>query len=104
LPLVEGKITARKSQLGVKVGPRGTETVLVVEDEDAVRSLTRFVLQSHGYTVLEAKDGEEAVRQAEQHRGQLHLLVTDVVMPGINGRQLAERVSRSRPGVRVLYL
>jgi PAS domain S-box-containing protein len=103
LPLVKEKISSGKSH-GLKVKPRGTETVLLVEDEPAVRSLTRFVLQSHGYTVLEASSGVEAIRLTERHRGPIHLLMTDVVMPGMNGRQVAERVTQVKTGFKVLYL
>ena len=81
----------------------GTETVLLAEDEPAVRTLVRTVLQMHGYTVLEATDGPEALRLAGAHRGPIHLLITDVVMPGVSGRELAEQLTALRPEVRVLY-
>jgi CheY-like chemotaxis protein len=84
--------------------PSGTEVVLLVEDEDAVRALARHVLQAQGYTVLEARHGAEAVRCCEQHAGPIHLLMTDVVLPGPGGRELAERVTTLRPGVKVLYV
>ena len=83
---------------------RGTETILLVEDEGGVRALTRHVLQAAGYTVLEAADGAEAVRLAAAHRGRVHLLVTDVVMPGVGGRELAGRLAAGQPGLKVLYL
>ena len=78
--------------------------MLVAEDEPAVRALTAWVLRAAGYTVLEAGDGEEAVRVAAGYTGPVHLLVTDVVMPGTGGRQLAELLQAGRPGMRVLYL
>jgi two-component system, cell cycle sensor histidine kinase and response regulator CckA len=84
--------------------PRGTETVLLVEDEAAVRNLAKLVLRSGGYSVLEARDGEEALRIAAAHHGTIHLLVSDLVMPRLAGRQLAEKLSRSRPGVKVLLM
>ncbi len=84
--------------------PRGTETVLLAEDEEAARAIVRIALQAQGYTVLEAGDGEDGVRLCREHRGPIHLLVTDVVMPKISGRRLAEQVVRMRPGTKVLYV
>jgi CheY-like chemotaxis protein len=84
--------------------PRGTETILVVEDQDAVRAFARHVLQTAGYTVLEARDGEDGLRAARQCQGPIHLVVTDVVMPRMGGPQLAELLARERPGLRVLFV
>jgi CheY-like chemotaxis protein len=78
--------------------------VLLAEDEDSVRRLAVQVLQSKGYRVLEAGDGEEALWRAGRHVGDIDLLVTDVVMPRLGGRELAERLAVERPGVRVLFL
>jgi PAS domain S-box-containing protein len=83
---------------------RGSETILLVEDDEGVRSLARDILQAYGYSVLEAPDGNEAMLFAERHPGPIHLLVTDVVLPQMNGRELAERLARERPEMRVLYL
>jgi nitrogen-specific signal transduction histidine kinase len=83
---------------------RGTETVLLVEDEEALRILARQVLKSHGYEVLEAIHGDEAMRVADAHSGPIHILVTDVVMPLIGGRQLAERLRSVRPQTKVLFM
>jgi GAF domain-containing protein/CheY-like chemotaxis protein len=83
---------------------RGMETILLVEDEEAVRDLARDLLQARGYTVLEARDGAEALRVAEQHPGPIHLTLTDVVMPEMTGRQLAERLAVLRPAVKILYM
>jgi PAS domain S-box-containing protein len=102
LPRVEQAATTGKS--GPGPAPRGTETLLLVEDEDAVRALTRFTLQQWGYTVLEASHGEEAIRVATNHREKIHLLVTDVVMPGMGGRVLAEKLLSLHPEMKVLYL
>ena len=81
----------------------GTETVLLVEDETALRTLTCRILSSAGYTVLEAESGDEALAVLARYEGPVHLVFTDVVMPGMNGRDLARRVADLRPGVKVLY-
>jgi CheY-like chemotaxis protein len=75
-----------------------------VEDEDGVRALTRHILRNCGYAVLEARDGTEAVRLAGKHPEQIDLLVTDVVMPRMSGRELAERLAEMRPGMKVLFV
>jgi two-component system cell cycle sensor histidine kinase/response regulator CckA len=84
--------------------PRGTETILLTEDEEGVRATVRVALESSGYTVLPARNGEEAVQLCQQHSGPIHLLITDVVMPKMSGRQLAELVVAQRPTIKVLYL
>jgi CheY-like chemotaxis protein len=87
-----------------RAAPRGNETVLLVEDEKTVRDVNRRILVRNGYTVLEARDGKEALRVASQHRGPIHLLLTDVVMPAMRGRQLAEQMSALHPAMKVLYV
>lgn len=82
----------------------GTETVLVVEDADVVRTLAREILQAREYTVIEASSGEEALDICKTHTGTIHLTVSDVVMPRMNGRELAERVMRLRPEMKVLLM
>jgi PAS domain S-box-containing protein len=82
----------------------GTETVLLVEDEGAVRQLAAHVLREAGYTVLEAGGADEALTAAGRHTGAVHLLLTDVVMPGRSGREVAERLRADRPGLRVVYM
>lgn len=81
----------------------GSETILIVEDEDMVRSLSREVLESCGYTVIVASNGVEALTVCEQHKDQIHLLITDIVMPQMGGRELAEKLSVAYPKVRVLF-
>jgi PAS domain S-box-containing protein len=81
----------------------GTETVLLAEDAAAVRAVGKQVLERQGYTVLEAPDGEVALHLAQRHSGPIHLLLTDVVMPGMSGRQLADQLARTRPDTRVLF-
>ena len=95
------------SQLGLAgdaaEAARGSETLLLVEDETEVRQLARDILLAQGYRVLEAQDGMEALQVSEGYEGPIHLLVTDVVMPRMSGRVLADHLRASRPGVRVLY-
>ncbi len=82
----------------------GTETILVVEDENEVRALVRKSLASVGYSVLEADRPDIALRTSKEYRGKIHLLLTDVVMPQMNGRELAERLTALRPEMKVLYM
>jgi two-component system, cell cycle sensor histidine kinase and response regulator CckA len=82
----------------------GHETVLLVEDEDGVRRFAQLVLQESGYCVLAARDGPEALEIAQQHQGLIHLLVTDVIMPNMSGRELAERLTLRLPGLKTLYI
>jgi signal transduction histidine kinase len=83
---------------------RGTETVLLVEDDACVRRLAREVLRADGYTVLEAGNGKEALRIGERYAGPIHLLLTDTIMPEMNGRELSERLLTLRPEMNVLYV
>ncbi|HXE89999.1 MAG TPA: ATP-binding protein [Terriglobales bacterium] len=84
--------------------PRGTETVLLVEDEESVRKLARKCLEEQGYTVLEAANSNQALEICDRYDQTIHLLMTDVIMPGLDGRQLARRVNARRPEIRVLYV
>jgi signal transduction histidine kinase/ActR/RegA family two-component response regulator len=84
--------------------PTGDETVLLVEDDEAVRDLARRVLQSQGYTVLEAQDGQEALLVSTHHEGTIHLLLTDVIMPGISGKGLADQLGQARREMRILFM
>jgi CheY-like chemotaxis protein len=84
--------------------PRGSETVLLVEDEDAVRSLVRGLLRSRGYTVLEASNAAEAVRISKDFVGPIHILLTDVVMPEVSGRELADQLRQTRRDMTLLYM
>ena len=84
--------------------PTGRETILLVEDDEAVRVFARRVLAAQGYAVLEAAGGAEALALAAAHAAAIDLLVADLVMPGLNGRRLAERLRSSRPDLPVLYV
>jgi len=94
----------RDGKSETQIPERGSETILLVEDEKGVRELAREYLASSGYTVIEAEDGHTALELAAMHVGPIHLLLTDVVMPGISGRELAERVSQIRPGIKIIYM
>ncbi len=83
---------------------RGSETVLVAEDEPAIRALAREILEERGYVVLEAGNAAEALQVAERHAGAIHLLLTDVIMPGQSGVELAAALLGRRPGLRVVYM
>jgi PAS domain S-box-containing protein len=82
----------------------GTETILLVEDEDMVRELAMEIFRGNGYTVLDAPNGAAALEICDRHEGPIDLLVTDLVMPGMNGIELAERVAAARPGILILYM
>lgn len=79
------------------------ETILVVEDDEELRKLTRRMLERRGYTVIEARNGLEALESIEKGGGPIHLVITDVVMPKMGGRQLVERLAETRPELPILY-
>jgi CheY-like chemotaxis protein len=84
--------------------PQGTETILLVEDEEMIRKAAREILEDNGYRVLEASGGDEALMICREHKARIQLLMTDVVMPQMNGRELAERLASLRPELKVLYM
>jgi PAS domain S-box-containing protein len=97
--------TEGRPPIGASTGPmRGHETILVVEDMIGLRRLISRTLESTGYKVITAASGDEALRLLEQHHEPVHLMVTDVVMPGMSGRSLAERLDQLRPEMKVLYM
>jgi CheY-like chemotaxis protein len=104
LPRVDASLRAADARRQERADVEGTETVLVVEDEPAVRAIARDSLRARGYRVLEAADGASALLAAAQTERRIDLLLTDVVMPGMSGRTLAERLVAERPGLRVLYM
>ncbi len=104
LPRVEGPNVAIPSDRSVSGSGVGNETVLLVDDDDQVRSVAASVLRKSGYMVLEASNGGEALLVCEQHTTRIHLLLTDVVLPRMNGRQLAERIVTVRAAIKVLFM
>ena len=104
LPRVDAPADAHLEHSPSRTVHKGTETVLLVEDEDGVRALVRQVLAKHGYSVLEARHGGEALLHCERHAEDIHLLVTDVVLEQMSGTELASRLASLRPKMKVLYI
>lgn len=105
LPRVDQEIDVQTNpSVGTTAAVAEGETILLVEDEEALRRLTRTSLESSGYRVLEAKDGIDALEVSNRHDGPLDLLLTDIVMPGMGGHTLAQEISERRPGIRIVYM
>ena len=104
LPRVDQPVEGIGIAPTVSEAPRGTETILLAEDEQDVREVAREFLESGGYTVIEARDGAEALKRVEKYEDAIDLLVTDMVMPGMTGQELSTRLLESRPEIRVLYM
>jgi len=104
LPIVEGSVEVGEVDTPPMTFPSGTETVILVEDEPAVRTLIRNTLRLFGYTVLEARHGFEAQLISSQYPNRIHLLVTDVVMPQMSGKELADDLMQTHPNVKVLFM
>ena len=104
LPRVEDSAEGASPAKSQENEKGGCETVLLVEDEESVRELVRETLAIRGYKVLEAENGESGLRVAENCKEHIDILITDVVMPGIGGRELAKKLLLARPGISVLYL
>ena len=104
LPQVEGDPESRRKEQTPLKGLSGSETILIVEDDVAVRTITVKILQRYGYRVFHAGKGEEALQVAEKHEGSIRLMITDVVMPGMNGHELAERMQFLHPELKVIFM
>jgi len=104
LPLVEQPVSTHSEGSRAPLTVRGSETILVVEDAEPLRKLATLFLKDNGYQVLTAADGSDALEVASRHPGSIHMLLTDVVMPGMNGRVLAEKLALRHPGMKVLYM
>ena len=103
LPVVENALEVNKEQEEIQTARRGTETLLLAEDEEIVLTLASRILEGNGYTVLTAKDGEEAIRVFEANADTISLAVLDVVMPKLSGRGARDRIKALRPNVPVLF-
>jgi DNA-binding NtrC family response regulator len=104
LPQVQQESERSYAAAYLEQPPRGTETLLLVEDESAVRQSGKEFLQSSGYTVLDAPNGDDALRMARSYSDTIHLMITDVVMPRMGGPKLAEELSTERPEMKVLFV
>jgi PAS domain S-box-containing protein len=104
LPRVDQPVEKSGSTQSASEAPRGTGTILLAEDEQDVREVAREFLESGGYSVLEARDGAEAMQLVEKHKGAIDLLVTDMVMPGMTGQELGGHLRQKRDGLRILYM
>jgi len=104
LPKIKEKFESKQKEHIPKRVLIGSETILMVEDNDEVRNLIKNILQRYGYKLLKAENGKEALRISRQHQHPIHLMLTDVVMPGMNGRELSERIQSQRPEIKVLYM
>jgi two-component system cell cycle sensor histidine kinase/response regulator CckA len=103
-PRVAAAVTAKRSSAPPPLARGGSETILLVEDEEPVRNMLELVLRRQGYTVLVASDGPSALTASARHSGPISLLLTDVVMPRMNGPELARQVAANRPGIVTLYV
>ncbi len=104
LPHVNEPAEATEAPEALAQSRKGDETILVVEDDDAVRRMTREFLKISGYTVLEARSGADAIQFVERRDQEINLVLTDVLMPGMKGRELVERLAKLRSGIKVLYM
>ena len=104
LPLVEGEVQATSPEVSQPQLATNRETILLVEDEESLRSVTRDLLVQDGYHVVEANSGAQGLEVAQQHHGPIHLMLSDVVMPGMNGPTLARNLAESHPETKVLYM
>ncbi len=104
LPRIDERPAVREGDESAVTRIRGSETILVVEDHEGVRGLIVGTLELCGFQVLQASDGSDALLQAEHHSGTIDLLLTDVIMPGMNGKEVADRLAAVRPGIKVLFI
>ena len=103
LPVIESKVEKKKAEAHV-VHKGGTETILIAEDEEDVREITKIVLEGHGYTIIEAVDGEDAINKFRENKDTIHLLLFDMIMPNKNGKEAYKAIKEMRPDIKALFM
>ena len=103
LPVIESEVEKKKTEAHV-VHKGGTETILIAEDEEDVREITKIVLEGHGYKVIEAVDGVDAVDKFKENMDKIHLLLFDVIMPNKNGKEAYKAIKEMRPDIKALFM
>jgi signal transduction histidine kinase len=103
LPVIESEVEKKKTEAHV-VHKGGTETILIAEDEEDVREITKIVLEGHGYTVIEAVDGEDAIDKFRENKDKIHLLLFDIIMPNKNGKEAYKAIKEMRPDIKALFM
>ena len=103
LPVIESEVEKKKAEAHV-VHKGGTETILIAEDEEDVREITKIVLEGHGYTVIEAVDGEDAINKFRENKDKIHLLLFDMIMPNKNGKEAYKAIKEMRPDIKALFM
>ena len=104
MPKSEQIVALENSGKSVEPGIGGTETILIVEDDDGFRNFLHDVLKKKGYKVIEAGNGEDALRASKEYDGQIDLMITDIVMPKLGGKAAAEQMVNLRPRIKILYM
>ena len=103
LPLIEAEVERKKPEAHI-IHKGGTETILIAEDDEDIRKLTKTVLEGHGYTVIEAVDGRDAVEKFSANKDKIHLLLFDIMMPNKNGREAYDAINEMKPGINALFM
>ena len=102
--MADEKISKSESQIKTKLIAQGTETILLSEDEEAIRELIRRTLSQRGYKIIEARHGREALEMSQSYNGEIHLLISDVVMPHMSGIELTNHIVKLRPQIKILLM
>ena len=103
LPLIEAEVEMKKPEAHI-IHKGGAETILIAEDDEDIRKLTKTVLEGHGYTVIEAVDGQDAVEKFSANKDKIHLLLFDIMMPNKNGREAYDAINEMKPGINAIFM